>query len=56
VLVGRELTVISGSAPDAAGVLAAVRRSHFATTARPLYLRPPDVSFPKVRSSVGSAA
>ena len=55
-LVGRGLTVISGSAPDAVGVLAAVRRSDFVTAARPLYLRPPDVSFPKARSSVGSVA
>jgi tRNA threonylcarbamoyladenosine biosynthesis protein TsaB len=56
VLTGQGLTVVSGSAPDALGVLAAVRRGDLVTTARPLYLRPPDVTFPKARNGVGSVA
>jgi tRNA threonylcarbamoyladenosine biosynthesis protein TsaB len=55
-LADRDLTVIAGSEPDARGVLAATRRPGFATLARPLYLRPPDVSFAKARSRVGGAA
>jgi tRNA threonylcarbamoyladenosine biosynthesis protein TsaB len=45
------------SAPDALGVLAALHRwpDGADPAARPLYLRPPDVSFPKVRSSIGGA-
>jgi tRNA threonylcarbamoyladenosine biosynthesis protein TsaB len=41
--------IVPGSAPDACGVLAAVRRwpELADSCARPLYLRPPDVSFPK---------
>jgi len=41
------MTIIPGSAPDAIGVLAAASRQAFIVRARPLYLRPPDVSFPK---------
>jgi tRNA threonylcarbamoyladenosine biosynthesis protein TsaB len=52
-LADRNLTVIAGSEPDACGVLAATRRHGFVKLARPLYLRPPDVSFAKARSRVG---
>jgi tRNA threonylcarbamoyladenosine biosynthesis protein TsaB len=55
-LANRNPTVIAGSKPDARGVLAAARRDGFVTLARPLYLRPPDVSFPKARSHVVGAA
>jgi tRNA threonylcarbamoyladenosine biosynthesis protein TsaB len=51
-LAGRgSLTVIAGSVPDALGVLAATTDGKFAGPARPLYLRPPDVSFPKSRAN-----
>jgi tRNA threonylcarbamoyladenosine biosynthesis protein TsaB len=43
------VTVIAGSVPDALGVLAAATDDRYAEPARPLYLRPPDVSFPKSR-------
>jgi tRNA threonylcarbamoyladenosine biosynthesis protein TsaB len=43
-----DVKVTAGSAPDALGVLAAARDAH-AGAATPLYLRPPDVSFPKAR-------
>jgi len=46
------ITVIAGSAPDALGVLAAAADEKFAGPARPLYLRPPDVSFPKSRAAL----
>lgn len=46
------------SAPDALGVLAALRRwpERADPAARPLYLRPPDVSFPKARPSAARLA
>jgi tRNA threonylcarbamoyladenosine biosynthesis protein TsaB len=47
------LTVIPGSAPDALGVLAAATDDRYTGPARPLYLRPPDVSFPKSRANPG---
>jgi tRNA threonylcarbamoyladenosine biosynthesis protein TsaB len=50
------VTVIPGSAPDALGVLAAAIDDKFARPARPLYLRPPDVSFPKSRATGGGAS
>jgi tRNA threonylcarbamoyladenosine biosynthesis protein TsaB len=45
--------VLPGSAPDARGVLSALRRwpERADPAAEPLYLRPPDVSFPKTRAS-----
>jgi len=43
------VAVVAGSAPDALGVLAAATDRKFAGPARPLYLRPPDVSLPKSR-------
>jgi tRNA threonylcarbamoyladenosine biosynthesis protein TsaB len=43
------VAIVSGSAPDALGVLAVARRKGFAGDARALYLRPPDVSFPRAR-------
>ena len=49
-LAGRDgVTIVPGSAPDALGVLAGACRGGFDAPARPLYLRPPDVSFPKAR-------
>ena len=55
-LAGRDNTeIIAGSAPDALGVLAAARHEGFQSAARPLYLRPPDVSFPKARRSSAGA-
>ena len=47
--------VLPNSAPDALGVLAALRRwpERADPVARPLYLRPPDVSFPKPRVGSG---
>jgi tRNA threonylcarbamoyladenosine biosynthesis protein TsaB len=51
-----DMGLLIGSAPDALGVLAAARCEGFIAQARPLYLRPPDVSFPKIRSSFGGAA
>jgi len=49
------IEIVPNSAPDALGVLAAVRRwpALADPAARPLYLRAPDVSFPKARA--GSA-
>jgi hypothetical protein len=47
------VTIIAGSVPDALGVLAAAADEKFAGPARPLYLRPPDVSFPKPRANTG---
>jgi tRNA threonylcarbamoyladenosine biosynthesis protein TsaB len=49
----RNMMVIAESAPDALGVLAAAAEDKFAGAARPLYLRPPDVSFPKSRANIG---
>ena len=48
---GGRARALSDTAPDAHGVLAALRRWPERTDpwARPLYLRPPDVSFPKAR-------
>jgi tRNA threonylcarbamoyladenosine biosynthesis protein TsaB len=51
-LTGHAVSVIPGSAPDALGVLAAAIDDKFAGPARPLYLRPPDVSFPKSRAGI----
>lgn len=50
-----EIEIVPNSAPSALGVLAAVRRwpALADPAARPLYLRAPDVSFPKARA--GSA-
>ncbi|HWB48807.1 MAG TPA: tRNA (adenosine(37)-N6)-threonylcarbamoyltransferase complex dimerization subunit type 1 TsaB [Stellaceae bacterium] len=48
----RDVTPVPGSAPDARGVLAAAQ-SGLAAAARALYLRPPDVSFPKPRQAAG---
>jgi tRNA threonylcarbamoyladenosine biosynthesis protein TsaB len=48
-----EVSVIAGSAPDALGVLAAARAADGDPEARALYLRPPDVSFPKPRPGAG---
>jgi tRNA threonylcarbamoyladenosine biosynthesis protein TsaB len=47
-----EIEIVPNSAPDAIGVLAAVRRwpALADPAARPLYLRAPDVSFPKARA------
>jgi tRNA threonylcarbamoyladenosine biosynthesis protein TsaB len=52
------LQCIPNSAPDALGVLAALRRwpERADPTACPLYLRPPDVSLPKARRSGGRRA
>lgn len=49
------LQLIPNSAPDALGVLAALRRwpERADPMAYPLYLRPPDVSLPKARRSGG---
>lgn len=46
------------TAPDARGALAALLRwpEHADPAARPLYLRPPDVSFPKARARQGKTA
>ena len=48
-----DLLLMANSAPDAHGVLAALRcwPERADPEARPLYLRPPDVSFPKARRS-----
>jgi tRNA threonylcarbamoyladenosine biosynthesis protein TsaB len=48
---GNGIEVLPATAPDARGVLAAALGQPAAakTLARPLYLRPPDVSFPKAR-------
>jgi tRNA threonylcarbamoyladenosine biosynthesis protein TsaB len=48
------VAIVAGSAPDALGVLEAGRRGVFDPAARALYLRPPDVSFPKLRSGGAS--
>jgi tRNA threonylcarbamoyladenosine biosynthesis protein TsaB len=47
-----EMEIVPNSAPDAIGVLAAIRRwpDLADPAARPLYLRAPDVSFPKARA------
>lgn len=44
-----EVLIVEASAPDALGVLEAARCGPSDPDARPLYLRPPDVSFPKAR-------
>jgi len=50
--------LVARSEPDALGVLAALRRwpGWVDPGAHPLYLRPPDVSFPKARRSDGRPA
>jgi tRNA threonylcarbamoyladenosine biosynthesis protein TsaB len=47
----QDIEVLTNSAPDASGVLEAVRRwpERGDPAARPLYLRPPDVTFPRQR-------
>jgi tRNA threonylcarbamoyladenosine biosynthesis protein TsaB len=47
----RDIELVANSAPDARGVLATIRRwpEWADPMAHPLYLRPPDVSFPKAR-------
>jgi tRNA threonylcarbamoyladenosine biosynthesis protein TsaB len=52
----RQTDIFPRSGPDALGVLAAVRRwpERADPDARALYLRPPDVSFPKARASAVS--
>jgi len=51
--------IMAGSAPDARGVLAAALRQieHEPTDspARPLYLRPPDVTMPKQQTALAAA-
>jgi hypothetical protein len=47
------VTLIADSTPRARGVLAAAERPALVTAARALYLRAPDVSFPKQRQSSG---
>lgn len=49
-LAGRsDIAVLSDTAPDACGVLAAaLAQDNDSSRARPLYLRPPDVTFPSV--------
>jgi tRNA threonylcarbamoyladenosine biosynthesis protein TsaB len=51
----RRVEIVANSAPDARGALAALRRwpDRADPFARPLYLRPPDVSFPKARGDRG---
>jgi len=51
----RRIQVLANSAADACGLLAATHRwpERADPAARPLYLRPPDVSFPKPRRSGG---
>ncbi|HEU0218572.1 MAG TPA: hypothetical protein VFQ90_18095, partial [Stellaceae bacterium] len=49
----RDVTLISDTAPQARGVLAAAECPALVTDARALYLRAPDVSFPKQRQAVG---
>jgi tRNA threonylcarbamoyladenosine biosynthesis protein TsaB len=41
------ITIVAHSAPDARGVLAGARRISTDAPVRPLYLRPPDVTFPR---------
>jgi hypothetical protein len=48
------VTLIADSAPQARGVLAAAERPALVTTACALYLRAPDVSFPKRPQPAGS--
>jgi tRNA threonylcarbamoyladenosine biosynthesis protein TsaB len=60
VLRGRfDVGIAAGSAPDARGVLAAalrqIERDPAGSPARPLYLRPPDVTLPKRRDPVPAA-
>jgi tRNA threonylcarbamoyladenosine biosynthesis protein TsaB len=54
--IGTRVEILPNSAPDARGVLAAVRRwpERADGAARALYLRPPDVSFPKARRVFGA--
>jgi tRNA threonylcarbamoyladenosine biosynthesis protein TsaB len=54
----QRLQTSPNSAPDALGLLAALRRWPDRTDplARPLYLRPPDVSFPKAKRNTGQPA
>ena len=47
--------IAANSAPDALGVLAAAANGLYAGAARALYLRPPDVSFPKSRARANIA-
>jgi tRNA threonylcarbamoyladenosine biosynthesis protein TsaB len=51
-----DIALAAGSAPDARGVLAAalrqIERDPAGSPARPLYLRPPDVTLPKRREPV----
>lgn len=58
VLGGRQWQALPNSAPDALGVIVALHRwpERADPAARPLYLRPPDVSFPKARSAQGRRA
>ena len=51
---GNDITVITDCTPDALGVLAAMHRGD-AGVARALYLRPPDVSFPRPPLAVRGA-
>jgi tRNA threonylcarbamoyladenosine biosynthesis protein TsaB len=54
-LAGRPRTkIVPGTAPGALGLLAALQRwpGRADPRARPLYLRPPDVSFPKTRAGM----
>jgi tRNA threonylcarbamoyladenosine biosynthesis protein TsaB len=54
-----DIAIAAGSAPDARGVLAAalrqIERDPAGSPARPLYLRPPDVTLPKRRGPVPAA-
>jgi tRNA threonylcarbamoyladenosine biosynthesis protein TsaB len=54
-----DVSIAAGSAPDARGVLAAalrqIARDPADSPARPLYLRPPDVTLPKRREAVPAA-
>ena len=54
-----DVAIAAGSAPDARGVLAAalrqIERDPAGSPARPLYLRPPDVTLPKRRDPVPAA-
>jgi tRNA threonylcarbamoyladenosine biosynthesis protein TsaB len=54
----QRLQTLPNSAPDALGVLAALRRwpDRADKLARPLYLRPPDVSFPKAQRNKSQPA
>jgi tRNA threonylcarbamoyladenosine biosynthesis protein TsaB len=52
------IRLLPGSAPDACGVLAALWRwpERADPTVQPLYLRPPDVSFPKMQRRIGGVS